>query len=77
MPDNKVLTELLESSKRVEALLVVLIGQQGTSGMPPAWRRRMAIEDEMDTVKLALDGTTAEDMQVHIRDRRGAGGGQR
>jgi hypothetical protein len=73
MPDQTALEALLASSLRIEALLVTLIGEQNNL-MPPAWRKRMAAEDDNDMVAMILDGATAEEAHTAIKDRRAAYG---
>jgi hypothetical protein len=79
MATDEILQALLESSLRVEALLVASIGTQSQSpaGMPPSWRRRMAEDNSMEVVTSILTGeATAQDTAVAIQENRATGGPQ-
>jgi len=78
MTTDEILQALLESSLRVEALLVASIGTQTQTpaGMPPSWRRRMAEDNSMEVVTGILNGeTTAADAAVAIQENRVPQGG--
>jgi len=66
------LTQLLESSLRVEALLVAQYGQQQQNvgvGMPPSWRRRMAQDADIEMIDQILAGTTAAETAALIKEK--------
>lgn len=66
--------KLLESSLRVEALLVALVLKD--EGLPPHVRRRMNEEDDFDMIGMIFNGSTAEEAAAAIRERRAAYGGR-
>lgn len=74
MATDEILQALLESSLRVEALLVTSIGSQSQSqspaGLPPSWRRRIQ-DNSMEVVTSILAGeTTAEGAAAQIQENR-------
>jgi len=71
-PTNvELLTDLLATAKRIEALLVAGMMQQQDQA-PPPWRRRMLEQDDQDMIGMILNGSTAEDAHQVIKERREA-----
>jgi hypothetical protein len=64
------LRELVESSKRIEALLVAQIEAQ-SSNMPPGWRHRFGGPVASEGVTMALEGATPEAVAQHMREKGG------
>lgn len=74
MATDTLLEELLASSKRIEALLVTLVGKP-TAG-PPGWARRFGQEEStMTTVEGIIAGDVTPEQAVEsAKEQRQVGG---
>ena len=68
--NDALLQAILESSQRIEALLVALVEAQ-SSNMPPGWQRRFGGPVTSEAVTMALEGSTPAEVAEHMRNKGG------